>query len=363
MSGQLLAVLIGLFASSVGLADRAAAAIVYNVHAIYNENFNGSPITDSVAYALNDLGQATVAVSTAPATFPYQHAVYSPATGYQVLGNISNNAVAGSDYINNSGVVVGGDNNGMFRYENGVVSHPDTSGLSFPSIYGLNNAGVAWGSDFNDNSFWFDGAAVHAVDFNNNPSYAIGVSDAGIMAITDGTTTFVHALNSNVFTPLADPAGYSGSYIASMTNSGLLYGDAIDSVTNIGRAGFWNSDGSFDHFFSGSTAGLHSIFFNELGHAIALNASGLPVLFDGTSWNDIETGDLQGATFRSINDFNNLDQFVGSLNSVPNTPAGYYVGFYASQAVPEPSSVALLGLGSLCALVVRRRTRCLSESR
>ncbi len=343
---------------SLCLTDRAGAAIVYNVHPLFNENANGLPITDSVAYSLNDLGQAAVAVSTDARTFPYQHAIYSPSTGYQMLGNISNNAVAGSDYINNAGVVVGGDNNGKFLYANGVFNRPDLSAFDSPNIYGLNNAGIAYGSDFNDNSFWFDAAGAHAVDFNNTPNFVIAVSDTGVMALSDGETTFVHPLSTNVFTPLANPAGYTTGFISNMTSNGLLYGEAIDQATNAIRAGFWNSDGSFSHFFAGSSqlGQISFLYFNDLGHAIALDINKMPIFFDGTSWNAIETGDLQGATFRSISDFNNLDQFVGSMNSVPNTPAGYYVGFFASpSAVPEPSSLGLLGLSSLALLVVRKR--------
>jgi len=87
-----------------------------------------------------------------------------------------------------------------------------------------------------------------------------------------------------------------------------------------------------------------------------LEANGLPVLFNGTSWNSIVTNDLQGASFAYLGEFNNLDQFVGGMFNVPNTPPGYYVGFFASPvAVPERTSITLFRIGSIGLLFLRKR--------
>ena len=131
------------------------------------------------------------------------------------------------------------------------------------------------------------------------------------------------------------------------------------------RLGIWGADGSLSSIlptFAGGInlngyGGYSSVRRNNLGQVVAVTNAGGVALYNPTlgSWSDI-TSTISGlgtGTFSTIQDFNDVGQFVGLVRP----PGGGGVFGYVVSTVPEPGAIALLSTGALSGGMIWLRRR------
>ena len=142
----------------------------------------------------------------------------------------------------------------------------------------------------------------------------------------------------------------------------------IDEAGNVlgwmgGRLSLWGDDGellppiplSSEPLSEAGYGGYPSVQRNNVGQIVALTVAGGVQLFDPATnaWSDL-TPSINGlgtGTFSTIQGFNDAGQFVGLVRP----PAGGGVYGYVVSPVPEPSTLAIGGVGILLAAAVRCR--------
>ena len=225
--------------------------------------------------------------------------------------------------INANGQVAGG-NGHAFVYNNGQFTDLGTlSGGNWSAGYGINDNGMVAGYGSTANGFraftWTASAGLNMLGtLGGNSSYAMGINNQGQVAghsiAADG---YAHAFiaNNGILKDLGTVG--SNSYAYGLNNAGAVVG--------------YNPAGAF--LYNGALLNLNSLIGSNSGwqlqQAYGINDSGKIV----------GTGLFQGQS-RAFE----LDPLILG-QAVP-----------AVAAVPEPGSIALLGMG-LTLIVVARRTR------
>jgi hypothetical protein len=101
--------------------------------------------------------------------------------------------------------------------------------------------------------------------------------------------------------------------------------------------------------------GFPTVQRNNLGQVVGVTVNGDVLFYDPISnaWTDI-TSSINGlgtGTFSTVQGFNDMGQFVG----LARPPQGGGVFGYVVSSVPEPTSLAICGIGLAALLVARRR--------
>jgi hypothetical protein len=275
--------------------------------------------------------------------------------------------------MNDRGDVVGDLTSSNFSttpylYVNGTVGYLNLpNGVEGPYLYGINNAGFAYGALFNSSAQIGQVFTVLNGNLTVLPLSAPGLenwdanprmlSNGGLLGVYGWSSTgsvsrgFVYNLNTGSLTALAVPGGFATAFVQQITGSGLIYGYAQTDDGSQRRFGFWNPDGSFRGFFD-APAGSRGILFNDLGQAIGLN-NGQALFYDGTTWNPLSVSGLNGYSLLRISDFNDRGQFVG----LAVNPAGTWAWGFVASPVPEHSALILLACGMAGIGVYARRRR------
>lgn len=155
--------------------------------------------------------------------------------------------------------------------------------------------------------------------------------------------------------------GLSGTYYGSYTENGLtatppsngyLWAWPISGVAHLDPGSSWG-DRSIDFSFSGGKFNLLSVEILTIGGSGANN--GLWEAFsNGTLVGSINTDSLSDHIVNFGNDFSNVDL-------VRVTNANNHFSFdnlnYEPASVPEPSTIALVGLGIAGVALLRRRSK------
>ncbi len=301
--------------------------------------------------------------------------------GYQFTnfdGPTPNGAGTTINGISNTGTVVGFSmaNNGVL---NNFTANPLTStnatllninNSTDAMANGINSAGVVVGTDGNGNAFTLNGTSLVTFIPNGGTSaVAFGINDNGLVAgqyTTSAGTTPGFVLNGSSVTTINSPTGPDVVNAQGINNNGLVVGFYVGTDGN--DHGFkFNLSSAVNGVGTGTTIADPTIpsvpgesnatfMFSQV---LSVNDKGIAVGYYGDS-----TGSQHGFIYNTntgmytfLDDpneqFDNgveVTQITGINNAGEIT--GFYTdangeahGFVALQGVPEPSSVALLGLG------------------
>lgn len=148
----------------------------------------------------------------------------------------------------------------------------------------------------------------------------------------------------------------------SATSMGPTPQDGIDGFPGLATdfTDDYNTPGSNQANYDFSGLGIYVVIANVSDTANLSSATQLAVISDNDALSTwlFPTGNTPPPS-QSINVLNDIDAddvIIGSLDSL--TIGGDFAGTYSSiklQAIPEPSSLALLGLGAVATLFRRRR--------
>ena len=250
---------------------------------------------------------------------------------------------------------------------------------------GINSAGTVVGSDGNGNAFFLNGSnVVTFVPNNGAPAAAFGINDKGMISgqYTSGMTTPGYVLNGQTVTTINAPAGPNSVFAQGINNNGLVVGFYVG--TDGQDHGFsFNLSSAVNHMGTGTAIADPTITPVEPGatfvfsQILGINDKGIAVGYYGDSTTS-QHGFLYNANtgaYTFLDDpnegFNNgveVTQITGINNSGEITgfytdSAGLAHGFVAVASVPEPSSIALLGIGLTAVLGFfhRRRKQALDK--
>ncbi len=225
---------------------------------------------------------------------------------------------------------------------------------------GINGSGVVVGTS-GGQGFALNGALLTilpaAIAGDTASETAFGINDTGTIVgqfvrnSTDNVPGFVDA--NGVFTILNPVVNAAVTNAQSINNNGLV-------------AGFYSTDGQHQHGFFYNTATSAFTFPADpvqpnlfLTQFLGINDQGLAVgywqdnggsqhgfLYDlntgtYTFLDDPNIGTINGIQITQITGINDADRIVGFYVDAN----GVQRGFYADAAVPEPASMALIGLG------------------
>jgi hypothetical protein len=315
--------------------------------------------------------------------------------GYQFTnfdGPTPNTAGTTINGISNSGTVVGfttPDNLNFNNFTANPLTSTNANALNINNsttamANGINSAGVVVGTDGNNNAFSLNGNSLVTFIPNGGVSaIAFGINDKGMIAgqyTTNADTSPGFVLNGTNVTTINAPSGPNVVFAQGINNQGLAVGFYFG--TDGQDHGFkFNSSSAVNNVGTGTAiadpviptvkgeSGATFVFSQILG----INDKGIAVGYYGDSTLS-QHGFLYNTntgTYSFLDDpnagFNNgveVTQITGINNSGEIT--GFYTdanglahGFVAVAGVPEPSSVALLGIGltAILSFVHRRKHR------
>jgi probable HAF family extracellular repeat protein len=314
--------------------------------------------TSSRATAVNDAGQV-VGFSGVPDSFAAHGFLYS--SGHMKdLGTIGGGAASAAYAINNSGEVVGQTDissipgyTGAFSFTSrqgmtqlGSLSSTSTNGVAT----GINDSGQIVGSAPNQQG------ATHAFLYTRG----VGLMDLGTL---NGITSTAAAINNKG--QVVGTSGHAFVYTPGlgMVDLGTLGGDfsyayAINNAGEIVGESFTPGYAAFDAFLYTPGAGMTDIgpfqanAINDAGEIVGLELGTGAVLYANGVVSDLNSllPTDSGWHLDSATGINNKGEIVGFGEIGGETHA-----FLMDTAVPEPASIALLGMGVLALGLIRKR--------
>jgi len=325
---------------------------------------------------VNNSGVAVGRSDANIANTPYR-AFYNDGTMHG-LGTFGGNQSFGTA-INNSGQVVGGASTGpinhAFLYTNGVMQDLGTLGSASKrsEAYGINDSGWVVGDSGITNSTVF-----HAFVYHNGAMTDLGTLGGPSLSLY--TNSFAYDVNNSgqvVGDSEFSAAGNSGTHAfvwqnGVMTDIGTLGGTVsrAHGINDSGQiAGSSLTAGNVFHAFSYSNGVMQDIHgLGVRSDASSINASGTVV----GSWSNYSNGPTGGFVYRNgvMTDLNTLFDATSPVTNLTRatgiSDTGYIIGtgyinggehaiLLTPNAVPEPASIAALGLGALVMLRKRRR--------
>ncbi len=314
-------------------------------------------------------------------------------TNFDLPGG-GNMAGAGTNIngISNSGTVVGFaiDNSGGFHnatatpLTSATANALNINGSTAAMAFGVNSAGTVVGTDGNGNAFFLPkgGTPTTFIPNSGASAMAFGINDHGAIVGQYGTAAgpspgFI--MNGNTVTTINAPSGPNTVNAQGINNNGLVVGFYLGTDGNV--HGFTASASNAMGGMLTGTAVTDPTIPNVAGEPgatfvfsqiLGVNDHGLAVGYYGDSTtsqhgyfydtntktytflDDPSEAFSSGVEVTQITGINN----AGDISGFYSDASGVFHGFVAVP-VPEPSSMALLGIGVTSALVwvrLRRRT-------
>jgi PEP-CTERM motif len=311
--------------------------------------------------------------------------VFTTYTGTD-LGTISG---TGTNFngISNTGTVVGfttPDNLNFTNFTaNPLVSQTPTN-LNLNSTaamaFGINSAGTVVGTDGNGNAFALSGGTLTSfLPTGATSALAFGINDQGAIV---GQYTNAGGFTPGFITSLPNVEGAGSNYVTVNAPTGTAIGNFVNvqGINDNGLVvGFYIGNDDHDHGFLAHTSSISNGMLTataitdptippvtgELGatfvfsQILAVNDHGIAVGYyqDSTGSQHGFLYNTNTGTYTLLDDpsatFTNgveITQITGINNSGEITgfysgPNGVFEGFVGVQSVPEPGSIALLGIG------------------
>jgi PEP-CTERM motif len=296
--------------------------------------------------------------------------------------------------ISNTGTIVGFTTSDDINYNftanpltstAATVLNINNSGAAMAN--GINSAGTIVGTDGNNNAFFLgQGGLVTFIPNGGTSATAFGINDQGTIVgqyTTTGAAIPGFALSGQTVTTINAPSGPDQVNAQGINNNGLVVGFYVG--TDGQDHGFeFNLNSAVNHVGTGTAIadptipsvpgepGATFVFSQILG----INDQGIAVGYYGDSTtsqhgfiyntntgqytflDDPSEGFSNGVEVTQITGINNADEITGFYTDAN----GVAHGFVASlSSVPEPTSVALLGMGMMAALgysLRRQRIAC-----
>jgi PEP-CTERM motif len=289
--------------------------------------------------------------------------------------------------ISNNGTVVGFGTPDMVVFTN-FTANPLTStvanalnGTTATMALGINSAGDVGGGNGTNAFFLPNGGSLQNLTTPTNAINAFGINDHGniVGQFTSGTNTpgfILNSITSSTFTTINQPTGVTSDAINAqginnhglvvgfyLGNDGQVHGFMANAPTTPGTITATaitdpnttvvdphntfvfsqvlgvNDKGLAVGYFGDSSGSQHGYFYNT-------NTGNYTFLDDP---NAVATGNV---VITQITGINNSGEITGFYSG----PNGVFHGFVAV-AVPEPSSMALLGIGVASVVIWARRRR------
>lgn len=236
--------------------------------------------------------------------------------------------------VNGSNVAVGSVNGGSLQrgviYQNGTASIMGTTtstGCYFLTAFGINDSGLVVGQGIDP----------------NNAARNVGI---------------VYDMTTNTATEVGGLAGFNGALAFGVANGGYVVGSSMQNQGS-GLPFIWTAGGGMVAIpLAAGTSQGSAKGANSHGWAVGTDSSAfaIPFLYDGT--NTYRLADLiPGGTGWDLST-NTSSSALGISDSGVIVGTGVFNGAvhgYAMVPVPEPATLAVLGLGVLVALKRRRR--------
>jgi hypothetical protein len=295
----------------------------------------------------------------AMAALPFTYAtVDNPyAIGGTWLYGISNGNIVGNYWPSTIQTYDGLGNGFLYNGSNFIpISYPGTSSVLGTQAYGIDNnkiVGTFWDNSGFEHGYVYDGNNYNTLDDPlthwdhstgaDNASGAFGISGNKIVGqYLDSSLNFHgYVYDGTSFTTLDDPniavgdewcVGIDGDNIIGIDGLGHSYvydGSTFKSIA-VPNAGSTSASAISGNLIVGS--------YEQSGHEHGF-------IYDGTTFNTV---DIPGSTDTQLNGIQG-DTIVGAYS---NNSGGSFHGVIVT--IPEPSTIALLTLGSL-GLLARRR--------
>ena len=352
-------------------------------------------VARAVGFALVALAPGRVLAST------YTYTSFDIPNSFSFIPNGINNAgqVVGS-YIPSDSNPYNSELDVGFVYDptsNSFTSLNDPAGLYGTDADGINNRGQIVGQfgttglppylmGLSDESFLFDTATSTYTTLNpTQHSTATGINDLGQVVGYIGTQylkSFLLDTATGNLTTLADPlAPAVGATIAEgINNAGQILG-YYTSPTMVGIHGsfyggtsegflYTISTGTYTELAEPNASGdTYPIAINNLGQIVGTYSDAsnnvFSFLYDTASGSYTDLTGPAGSVYSEVRGINDSGQIVGYYTDGQTQPQYgsdfvIYQGFIATPvsaaaAVPEPSSLLLLSVGSTCSWLARRR--------
>ncbi len=297
-----------------------------------------------------------------------------------------------SNGISNTGTIVGFSTPDNANFTN-FTANPLTStvandlninGSTAAMAFGINSAGTVVGTDGNGNAFSLSGGTVSTfIPLNGTAATALGINDNGAIVgqyTTAGGTMPGFLKNGTSYTTINAPGGASSNVVNAqgINNNGLVVGFYLGNDGQV--HGFMaNASAAVGGSLTGTAItdptipkvpgepGATFVFSQVLG----INDHGVAVGYyqDSTASQHGYFYNTSTGTYTFLDDpnaaFNGAGVEVTQITGINNS--GEITGFYSDASgvfhafvavpVPEPSSVALLGIGMASVVVWVRKRR------